>query len=108
MRLSFIDLVGSIVLSIFLFGVLYFVAKMLGFWGLLFACVLVVTAWYLVKSDGPGVLSKPQYHSGVFAEGWLLGIVLFALAAVWRLLFGWEIKQRVVCNQCGYERLIEK
>lgn len=107
-RISFVDLIGCTVLSVFLLGAIIVVVKMLGLWGFVFACALVATAWYLVKSYGSGVLSKPFYHNAAFAEGWLLGIVLFALGAVWRLFFWREIKLRLVCAQCGYERLIEK
>jgi len=107
-KCSLADFIGVTFVSLFLLGVVALVAHMLGPWGFAYAVILVLIAWYIVRRRGAKELWQPMNTSGVFAEGWLLGGVLFLLGAVFRFFFRWEIQRHQVCSQCGYRNYAEK
>ncbi|OYY95976.1 MAG: hypothetical protein B7Y41_01460 [Hydrogenophilales bacterium 28-61-23] len=102
-RFSLADLIGVTFVCLFLLSVLAVVAHILGPWGLAYAAALVVFAWFLVRRGGAKALGQPANTSGLFAEGWLLGGVLFLLGATVRFFFRWQFQKRQVCSQCGYK-----
>ncbi|MBU1691374.1 MAG: hypothetical protein KJ958_13190 [Gammaproteobacteria bacterium] len=104
LRFSVSDLLGVIVVGIFLAAALALAAYALGPWGTGFAIVIIVLAGLIVRSGGWKELGKPTLQSGVFTPGWIIGGLLFILWALGRFFFWFEIRSSQVCSQCGYKK----
>ena len=98
------DLLGVIVVGIFLLAVLALAAYALGPWGTGFAIAIIILAGLMVRSGGWNELGKPTFQTGASTPGWIIGGLLFFLWALVRFFFWFEIRTSQVCSQCGYKK----